>query len=73
MISDVSEDNTYDSDTNMKIGRGGNNDVIFGDEMKHMKWIQNNYFYSYDSDTPMKIRVSILKKFFTNFSTLKDD
>ena len=32
-----------------------------------------NYFYNHDQETPMKQRVFLLRKLFTEFSALKDD
>ena len=51
------QENTYESDTNMKMEK-----FYYMDKTNKIN--NNMYFYNYGTDTPMKQRVIMLKKLF---------
>ena len=52
----MSDDNTYDSDTNIKMEKINS--------FENAKINKASYFYYHDQETPMKQRIMMLKKLF---------
>ena len=47
--------------------------VLYNESGRHAWWRFNNHFFNHDKDTPIKQRVSMLRKLISEIQGLKDD